>query len=111
MRILRILVLVSAITAGCGSNANSGSNEPEKAVTTVTYCSDPVNEQNKGLRDGYSFEFWNQYGRGDARVTLGEGDLSKGHWSGTEDDLARRGYSYDNTEHHNDIGRLSSKYS
>ncbi|URW79213.1 glycoside hydrolase family 11 protein [Xiashengella succiniciproducens] len=110
MRIFGILVLVSAITAGCGSNANSGSNEPEKAVTTVTYCSDPDNEQHKGIRDGYSFELWNQYGKGDACMTLGEGALFKGHWSGIENYLARRGYSYDNTKHHNEIGRFSSKY-
>lgn len=73
-------------------------------------CIDKKTEIISGTEDGYRYELWNQYSQGHACMTLGEGALFSGEWSGIENYLARRGYGYDRTKEHHEIGIFHANY-
>jgi len=73
-------------------------------------CSVPGSEQEAGIQDGYRYELWNQNSQGTACMTLGEGALFSGEWSGILNYLSRRGLAYNQTEEHQEIGHFSADY-
>lgn len=72
--------------------------------STEKFCIDKSSDQIEGIKDGYRYELWNQYSQGKACMTLGEGALFSGEWSGIENYLARRGLVYDQTKLHHELG-------
>ena len=75
-----------------------------------TFCIDETSDQIVGVQDGYRYELWNQNSTGNACMTLGEGALFNGEWSGIFNYLARRGLGYNQTKKHQQIGTFYSKY-
>ncbi len=73
-------------------------------------CIDNKSEIISGTQDGYRYELWNQYSQGHACMTLGEGALFSGEWSGIENYLARRGFGYNRTQEHQEIGTFYANY-
>ncbi len=75
-----------------------------------TICIDPGADQKTGVVDGYRYELWNQNSQGTACMTLGDGALFSGEWSGILNYLSRRGLGYNQTQEHQEIGRFSTTY-
>lgn len=76
-----------------------------------TYCIQPGgSDQITGVQDGYRYELWNQNSQGTACMTLGDGALFSGEWSGILNYLARRGLGYNQTQEHQEIGRFYATY-
>ena len=73
-------------------------------------CIQADTNQITGVKDNYHYELWNQYSKGKACMTLGEGALFSGEWSNIVNYLARRGLRYDQTQTHREIGQFSTKY-
>ena len=71
-----------------------------------TYCIQPGTDQIAGEEDGFRYELWNQNSQGTACMTLGNGALFSGEWSGILNYLARRGLGYNQTQEHQEIGRI-----
>ncbi|MFA9389986.1 MAG: glycoside hydrolase family 11 protein [Prolixibacteraceae bacterium] len=78
--------------------------------SSQTFCTKVGTEQFAGEKDGYRYELWNQNGQGNACMTLGDGALFSGEWSGILNYLARRGLSYNQTQTHQEIGKLFATY-
>ncbi|MDA3931050.1 MAG: glycoside hydrolase family 11 protein [Prolixibacteraceae bacterium] len=75
-----------------------------------TFCTQDGKDQYTGVKDGYRYELWNQNAKGTACMTIGDGALFSGEWSGIENYLARRGLKYNETQEHQDIGLFYSSY-
>ncbi len=73
-------------------------------------CTQPGTDKIAGIKDGFRYELWNQYSQGSACMTLGDGALFSGKWSGVENYLARRGLEYDQTQKHEKIGTFWANY-
>ena len=74
-------------------------------------CTDTTSDQVIGEKDGYRYEIWNLNTQGSACMTLGEGAKFSGEWIEIENYLARRGFGYDQTQEHQEIGTFSTTYS
>ncbi|WP_299896121.1 glycoside hydrolase family 11 protein [uncultured Aquimarina sp.] len=75
-----------------------------------TYCIQPGADQIAGEEDGFRYELWNQNSQGTACMTLGNGALFSGEWSGILNYLARRGLGYNQTQEHQEIGEFYATY-
>lgn len=75
-----------------------------------TICIQAGADQIKGEKDGYGYELWNQDSQGEACMTIGNGALFNGEWSGIQNYLARRGLNYDQTMLHQSIGTFYATY-
>lgn len=75
-----------------------------------TFCTTPSTSRYAGEKDGYRYELWNQNGQGTACMTLGNGALFSGQWTGILNYLARVGLGYDQTQEHQEIGRFFTTY-
>jgi len=75
-----------------------------------TFCTKSGTDQITGVKDGYRYELWNQNAKGTACMTIGSGSLFSGEWSNVENYLARRGFGYDKTQQHEEIGTFYAKY-
>jgi len=75
-----------------------------------TFCTKPGIERITGMKDGYRYELWNQYGKGKACMTINNGALFSGEWSNIHNYLARRGLEFDTTKKPDDIGIFYAKY-
>jgi len=75
-----------------------------------TFCTKTGTDQITGTKDGYRYELWNQNAKGTACMTIGSGSLFSGEWSNVENYLARRGFGYDKTQEHQEIGSFYAKY-
>ncbi len=75
-----------------------------------TFCTQDGNDQVLGEQDGYRYELWNQNAVGNACMTIGEGALFSGEWSGILNYLARRGLDYNQTQEHQEIGKFTATY-
>jgi endo-1,4-beta-xylanase len=73
-------------------------------------CIENNKDQIIGLKDGFRYELWNQYAKGHACMTISEGALFSGEWSGIENYLARRGLAYDKKRKHQEIGDFYATY-
>ncbi len=73
-------------------------------------CIKPGSDQLEGVKDGYRYELWNQYSKGQACMTLGKGALFSGEWKDVENYLSRRGLNYDKTLKHHEIGNFRAVY-
>ena len=73
-------------------------------------CIDKSKDQITGVQDGYGYELWNQNSQGNACMTIDEGALFSGEWSGIENYLARRGLNYNQTKKHQEIGEFFTNY-
>lgn len=75
-----------------------------------TFCTRAGAEQITGEQDGYIYELWNQYGKGDACMTLDSGARFSGKWKDIENYLARRGLGFNQTKEHKEIGTFIATY-
>jgi len=82
-----------------------------QSVSAQEMCTQSGTERIAGKEGNYNYELWNQYGQGTGCMTLGSGGSFSGHWSGIQNYLARRGFSYNETETHTQIGTFSTTYS
>ena len=73
-------------------------------------CIENNKDQIIGLKDGFRYELWNQYAKGHSCMTISEGALFSGEWSGIENYLARRGLAYDKKRKHQEIGDFYATY-
>ena len=78
--------------------------------SSLTFCTSADTEQITGEQDGYIYELWNQYGQGDACITLDSGALFSGKWKDIENYLARRGLGFNQTKEHKEIGTFFATY-
>jgi len=74
------------------------------------YCTKTGLERITGIKDGYRYELWNQYGQGVACMTVDSGALFSGVWNGIHNYLARRGLEFDTTRIPEEIGTFVAKY-
>lgn len=79
-------------------------------VSAQEMCTQSGTERFAGKEGSYNYELWNQYGQGTGCMTLGTGGSFSGHWSGIQNYLARRGFSYNETQTHSQIGTFSTTY-
>lgn len=79
-------------------------------ATSQTICIGPESDQIMGVKDGFRYELWSQDSKGHACMTLGSGALFSGEWDGVFNYLARRGFGFDNTRRHQEIGRFYAIY-
>jgi len=79
-------------------------------ITAQKICIDKSTDQVTGEQDGYRYELWNQYSKGKACMTLDDGALFSGEWSGIENYLARRGLDYNQTKTHKELGAFYTTY-
>jgi endo-1,4-beta-xylanase len=79
-------------------------------TTAQELCIDKSSDQILGKKDRYNYELWNQYSQGKACITIKEGALFSGEWSGIENYLARRGLTYNQTREHQEIGEFKINY-
>ena len=79
-------------------------------LCSQTICSQADSNRFAGEKDGYYYELWNQNGQGTACMTIDSGALFSGEWIGIQNYLARRGFSYDQTKEHQEIGTFTSTY-
>ena len=63
-----------------------------------------------GTQEGYSYELWKDDG-GTACMTLKSGAAFSTNWNGINNMLARRGYRYNETQKHQQLGTFSASYS
>jgi endo-1,4-beta-xylanase len=110
MKSVYLVFLFSVLLMACGSSSKPAGKELAEESKLQIFCSDADNDQFRGEQDGYAYELWNQNGKGNACMTIGEGALFSGSWDGIENYLARRGLSFDETKLHHEIGRFSSTY-
>lgn len=75
-----------------------------------TFCIQQGADQIAGEENGFRYELWNQNSQGTACMTLGNGALFSGEWSGILNYLARRGLGYDQTQEHQEIGEFHATY-
>ncbi len=75
-----------------------------------TFCIQAGSDQIAGVQNGFRYELWNQNSQGTACMTLGNGALFSGEWSGILNYLSRRGLSYNQTQEHQDIGEFFATY-
>ena len=75
-----------------------------------TYCIDSTSDQIVGVKDGFRYELWSQNSQGTACMTVGSGALFSGKWEGIFNYLARRGFGFDQTKTHQEIGRFYATY-
>lgn len=80
------------------------------SIKAQTFCTKPGVERITGVKEGYRYELWNQYGQGKACMTVGKGALFNGEWNGIHNYLARRGLEFDTTKRHNEIGTFIATY-
>lgn len=79
-------------------------------ASSQTFCTKKGTDQISGVKDGYRYELWNQDSKGTACMTLGSGSSFSGEWSNIENYLARRGFGYDKTQEHQEIGMFYTKF-
>jgi endo-1,4-beta-xylanase len=79
-------------------------------LSSQTICTEEGSDQVTGKKNGYGYELWNQNSQGTACMTLKDGALFKGEWSGIENYLARRGLSYNQSQKHHEIGTFYANY-
>ncbi|MBN2166324.1 MAG: glycoside hydrolase family 11 protein [Marinilabiliaceae bacterium] len=75
-----------------------------------TFCTGADSAHIDGIKDGYRYELWNQNAQGIACMTISKGALFSGEWFGIENYLARRGYGFDKTKKHHEIGTMHANY-
>lgn len=75
-----------------------------------TFCTKIGTDQIEGEINGYRYELWNQNSQGTACMTIGEGALFSGEWTGILNYLARRGLNYNQTQEHQEIGAFYTTY-
>lgn len=78
--------------------------------SSQTFCTKSGSEQVTGEKDGFRYELWNQDSQGTACMTIGDGALFSGEWSGIQNYLARRGLGYDKTQEHQELGVFYTTY-
>lgn len=79
-------------------------------MSSQTFCIDSLSDHVMGVKDGYRYELWNQNSQGVACMTIGKGALFSGKWSGIENYLARRGFGFDRTKEHQELGTFTMNY-
>jgi endo-1,4-beta-xylanase len=82
----------------------------EKILNAQKICIENNKDQIIGSTDGFGYELWNQYAKGHSCMTISEGALFSGEWSGIENYLARRGLAYDKKRKHQEIGDFYATY-
>lgn len=81
-----------------------------QTIQAQEFCITAGADQKLGKQGDYNYELWNQNSKGTACMTLGSGGSFSGRWSGIENYLARRGFSYNETQTHSQIGTFTVKY-
>lgn len=79
-------------------------------IHSQEYCTESGVERFAGKVGDYNYELWNQYGQGTGCMTVGSEGSFSGYWSGIENYLARRGYKYDETQTHQEIGAFTTTF-
>ncbi|WP_299256210.1 glycoside hydrolase family 11 protein [uncultured Aquimarina sp.] len=79
-------------------------------LSAQEFCIETGADQKAGTQDGFRYELWNENSQGTACMTLGNGALFSGNWSGIQNYLSRRGLGYDQTKEHQEYGKFSSTY-
>lgn len=82
----------------------------ENSLNAQKVCIENNKDQIVGLKDGFSYELWNQYAKGQACMTIANGALFSGEWSDIENYLARRGLSFDKKRKHQEIRDFYATY-
>jgi len=67
----------------------------EEGLHAQKICIENNKDQIVGSKDGFRYELWNQYAKGQACMTISGGALFSGEWSDIENYLARRGLTFD----------------
>ncbi|MBN2536107.1 MAG: glycoside hydrolase family 11 protein [Spirochaetales bacterium] len=75
------------------------------SVTAQQICANEV-----GTSGGYNYDFWTDY-EGTTCMTLGPGGSFGAEWTDCGNFLARKGYKYDYTQTHAELGIITCNYS
>jgi len=82
----------------------------EEGLHAQKICIENNKDQIVGSKDGFRYELWNQYAKGQACMTISGGALFSGEWSDIENYLARRGLAFDKKRKHQEIGDFYTTY-
>lgn len=79
-------------------------------TSTPTLTADAADQQDMGNKDGYDYELWNQWGQGDARMTVGSNGAFSCSWEGIENCLFRTGKKLEKTKKYSDYNGIYIDY-
>lgn len=79
-------------------------------INLSTVTAQQICEIAVGISEGYNYDFWTDY-EGTVCMTLGPGGSFSVEWTDCGNFLARKGYQYDYTQTHPELGIITCDYS